>query len=92
MSATGRHHISDVNPNLSYSVGINVIQDRNATVASAQFVNLDGLAEFFWATGSAKLEPGDTADFDVAATLAIGRALVTLGQYLIDNAYAEVVD
>jgi hypothetical protein len=92
MSATGPHHISEVKPILRYGVDLTVLQDRNASVASAKFINTKPGFPEFWATGSAKLEPGDTADYDTAATLSIGRALVTLGQYLIDNAYTEVVD
>lgn len=92
MSATGPHHISEVNPSIGYSVDIDVLQDRNATVTSAKFVVDRADYPEFWATGSAKLEPGDNADYNTAATLSIGRALVTLGQYLIDNAYTEVVD
>jgi hypothetical protein len=92
MTATGPHHISSVDPAVSYGVDIDIIQDRNATVAAAKFVAPGATYPDFWGTGSAKLEPGDTADFDAAACLAIGRSLVTLGQYLIDNAYTEVVD
>lgn len=73
-------------------VQVSVLSDRNATVA--EVIYDDPLATYFeplsTATGSSKREPGDLYDERIAYDLAIGRALVKLGNQLRRNAEKAV--
>lgn len=74
-----RHHVVKENPWHSYEVTIDTLSDRNAVTAAA---SSDGVI----ATGSAKRAPGDPNFEALGETIAVGRALVALGQHLLDCA------
>ena len=92
MSATGNNHIVDSDPWQCYSVLVDALTDRNASVASARFHTHNKFNPYITATGSAKRIPGDRADDVLGEQLAVGRALVSLGQYLIDAADSALDD
>lgn len=68
-----------------YWISTEIIVDRNATAARVMLCNSNGGQELITATGSAKREQGDRHDECIARNKALGRALVTLGQGLIDD-------
>jgi Domain of unknown function (DUF1876) len=85
MSATGHHHITDSSPWECWTVTVNSLVDVNAAVATARFRTQNRERPYVTATGSAKRMPEDHRNDVVGEQLAIGRALVSLGQYLIDS-------
>lgn len=75
------------------AVSVIVINDRNATVASAELTQwIGGQLVTDYATGSAKREPDDVRDDVLATDLAVGRALVSLGRRLQGTARILVAD
>lgn len=75
-----RHHVVTENPWNCLEVTIDTLSDRNAVTAAAR---LQGGPT---ATGSAKRAPGDPNFEGLGETIAIGRALIGLGQHLLDCA------
>lgn len=92
MSATGRHHIVEENPWRTYDITVDSLTDRNAATASVRFHTANRFNPHITATGSSKREPEDRINEYVGEQLAIGRALVSLGQHLIDAAYPDDPD
>jgi len=71
------------------NVAVLVVIDENAAVAHASLAQVDlDTVDFVHdeATGSAKREPGDPRNDMIAVDLAIGRALVKLGERLQETA------
>ena len=77
------HKVTE-NPLISYKVKVRTLTDRNVSVADIGLHSKNGLV--FRATGSAKRVPGDEFDPGVGDTLAVGRALIALGEGLVSNA------
>jgi hypothetical protein len=74
-------------------VNVLVINDRHATVAHAEVMQtIGGQIIQDQATGSAKREPKDVRDDVLATDLAIGRALVNLGNSLQHTARVLIED
>lgn len=92
MSATGNHHVVEADPWQCYTVTVDALTDRNAAVAAARFHTHNSFNPYVTATGSAKRMPEDRADDVLGEQLAVGRALVSLGQYLINAAEAAQDD
>lgn len=81
-------------PIMHYDVRVTVICDANASAAHAEATRIDlDTAQIlvFHGTGSAKREPGDRGNDNIATDIAMGRALVDLG-IKIQNSGAEQVE
>lgn len=72
-----------------YSVDVDTLSDRNASVAAVKF-NDSHHANDYAVTASAKREPGDQYDSGVGEQLAVGRALEQLGRELQKAAWESV--
>jgi len=66
---------------------IELLDGRHAAVAEAALTLAD---RTFTAQGTAKRQPGDPHDPDIAASLAVGRALEELGRQLQRHGHAQV--
>lgn len=71
---------------------ITVLSDRNAAVAAVSLVSecTPVVSVLASSTGSAKREPGDVHDPEIALNLAAGRALENLGRKLKRRGEAQV--
>jgi len=65
-----------------FVAGIEVLSDRNATVAYVSLFDEKPKLPMIRVTGSTKREPGDVYDEAIAMDLAVGRALSKLGRKL----------
>ena len=77
-----------IRPRRNMAVDVTILSDPYATVAQVSLLDttvgvLDG--GLLTATGSAKKEPGDVYDPVIDADLAVGRALVHLGERMISD-------
>ena len=73
-----RHHVVAEDPAKHFSIELVTLTDRNAVTAAVQFNGRDG--NELYATGSAKRSPGDPVSA-AGEMLAIGRALMAMGEY-----------
>lgn len=76
-----KHHVVEDNPWECYDINVDTLRDRDAVVASVRFQTQLRNAPHITATGSAKRLPGDRHDQHSGELLAIGRALIALGQH-----------
>jgi hypothetical protein len=72
----------------TYTAVVRYIVDRNAT--TAEIVLDDGQGHQASATGSSKREPGDSFDAQLAVITAVGRALMNLGETMLDTSRAII--
>jgi Domain of unknown function (DUF1876) len=84
-----KHHVTQEDPAHNYDVEVYTLSYRNASVAKVTFYTVEG-KEDLYATGSSKRVAGDPVRDDIGEQLAVGRALIAMGQYLVGNAEGEL--
>ena len=83
------HAVAD-NPLNTYKVRLRTLTDRNVSAADVSIRTQTGVT--LRATGSAKRVPGDEFHPGVGDTLAAGRALIALGEYMTALAVLNMED
>lgn len=81
-----RHHIVNDNPWQNYTIDVDTLTDRNASTAAVTFRTRNADIPVIRATGSAKRSPKDRFHSVAGEQQAVGRALLALGQHLLDEA------
>lgn len=87
-----RHHVTEDDPAAVYNIRVETLSDRDAAVAAATLLTNNPFNPAVIATGSSKRLPGDPFELAQGEQRAIGRALLALGQSLIDVADAQLPD
>lgn len=79
-----RHHVTHEMPWKSFGIDVDILTDNNAATACVSLHRVYGPA--LYATGSSKRSPEDRQIPEIGNTVALGRALIALGQHLTATA------
>jgi hypothetical protein len=80
-----RHEVTLTNPVKAVPLDVTVVTGRNSAVAAVDLYYSPTM-EMLHATGESKRLPGDPFDGEIGSDLALGRALVNLGNALVNAA------